>query len=103
MKQKLKFIVTLGSFSFCLFFSAWMMAQPTHNPIAAYTNHKRGFTGYALSTLPPDATANNSNEPYDVAVTSNYHFQSGASTFTGGAQSMILCKKDAVTGAPLAM
>jgi hypothetical protein len=96
-KTVLKF--ALGTF---LITSAWALAQPSITPIAAYTNHPMGYPGNALYVL-PNIGGNTAAQPYDVAVTANYHYHSGNSTFVGTNNRMVLCKKNATTGAPVAM
>lgn len=96
-KTVLKFV--LGTF---LTANVLAVAQPTITPIAAYTNHPKGYTGNALYPL-PNLVGNASAEPYDIAVTSNYHFHSGSSSFNDTGIRMVLCKKNATTGAPIAM
>ena len=76
-------------------------AQPVHTPIAAY-KYMNSNNGYSRSIL-TGATSHSSSVVFDIAVSQNYHFQCGTSTFTGTGNRMFICKKDAVTGAPIGM
>ncbi len=84
-----------------LFSETIAVAQPTLVPIAAYTSHPQNYTGVALYPL-PGLVGNYYDCPYDVAVTSNYHFHSGASGLSIGNR-WVLCKKNAITGVPVAI
>ncbi len=77
-------------------------AQPTLAPMAAYTNNPNNYAGVALYKF-TNWYGNQSGRPYDVAVTSSYHFHSGVSMFNGMGDRWVLCKKNATTGAPIAM
>ena len=87
---------------------AWMFmgavtatAQPTLTPIAAY-KYQNTNNGYSKSIL-TGAVSHSTANVLDVAASQTHHFQCGTSSFTGTGTRIFIVKKDAVTGAHVAM
>lgn len=85
MKKKLKSIAMSSIFglSLCLSFSAQAQTPPAHTPVAGYQYANGGaglISGHAFY-LPPNFEGARLDYPMDVAVTSNYHFQSGTAGY----------------------
>ncbi|MEO6901496.1 MAG: T9SS type A sorting domain-containing protein [Bacteroidia bacterium] len=97
--KKLKFFAAVVfATTFTIAFS-----QPTHPVVSTYTYANP--SGYSKTVLPNNASHNQTNNQ-DIAVSGNFHYQCGTTTFSiNGVVStrMFLCKKNANTGAPLGM
>lgn len=102
MKTTKTFLKLICAF---LLLSFIAVGQPTHLPITGYKYPSNVPDGYSKSTL-TGTYGHSIVNIQDIAVTQNYHFQCGTSSFSiNGSNStrMYLCKKNAITGAPISM
>lgn len=97
MKKSISFIVSVFSASL-------VCAQPTHVPVASYTQHPMGYSGYSLATLPASWQGNFSSEPDDIASDKTYHYQTAVSAFMynpvteDASDDIVIIKKQAANG-----